>query len=59
MEGFQTMMCAFMDELSTNQKEENRKKIEELKEFSTKQMQKSREESKAKFKDLKRSSKEF
>ena len=31
MEAFQTMMRAWVDGLSTNQKEENRKKIEELK----------------------------
>ena len=44
MEALQTMMRAWVNELSTNQKEENRKQIEELKEFNTKQMQEIRKE---------------
>ena len=53
MEAFRTMMLDFMDELITNQKEENRKQIEELKECNTKQMQKNREEIRAEFKEFK------
>ena len=53
MEAFQTMMRAFLDELTTNQKKENRKQIEELKEFNAKQMQKNSEETRAEFKEFK------
>ena len=59
MEAVQTMMRAFMDELITNQKEENAKQMQKSREEfkaelakTNEQIQKNSEESRAEFKEF-------